>query len=259
MPIFDSHAHYDDQRFDADRDALLTRLFQSGEVEAVMTCGDCLESSRRSAALAARYPQVYAAAGVHPQYAEQFDAATLPALRMLVRENPKIRAIGEIGLDYYYDDGAPHALQQQVLRAQIGLAAELGLPVILHDRDAHGDMLAILRETRPAGVVHCYSGSVEMARELLAMGLYLGVTGVVTFPNSRRLREVVQMLPAQRMLIETDAPYLAPAPCRGQRNDSGLLTHVAAQIAQLRGETAAQVIAQTRDNARRLFGLETAG
>lgn len=254
MPIFDTHAHYDDSRFDGDRDAVLAALPEAG-VELVLDPGCDLPSSRAAAALAERYGHVYAAAGIHPENCAGFQDADLAALRQLLAQ-PKVAAIGEIGLDYYWEQNPPRELQRRVLRDQLALAQELDLPVIVHEREAHGDAMDILRaHPRATGVFHCFSGSPEMALWLVERGWYIGFTGVVTFKNARRAVEAVQALPLDRILIETDCPYMAPEPYRGRRNDSRYVPLVAAKIAALRGLTPEEAGALTAANARRLFRI----
>lgn len=255
MPIFDTHAHYDDSRFDGDRDAVLAALPEAG-VELVLDPGCDLPSSRAAAALAERYSHVYAAAGIHPENCAGFQDADLAALRQLLAQ-PKVAAIGEIGLDYYWEQNPPRELQQRVLRDQLALAQELGLPVIVHDREAHADSLAIVQEF-PAvrGVFHCFSGSVEMARELLKRGWYLGFDGPVTYKSNKKAAEVLAVTPLERILVETDSPYMAPEPCRGKRNDSSLLVYVLEKIAALKGVSAEEMTRITQENGCRLFGIE---
>ena len=226
--IFDSHAHYDDAKFGGDRDALLSGLPEKG-VCGVITCGCDLASSRAALALAERYDYIYAAVGVHPENLESSDF--LPALEKL-SENGKCVAIGEIGLDYYWD--REHKAEQvETFEKQLILANKLGLPVIVHDRDAHSDTLELLKKHRPQGVVHCFSGSPETAEEILRIGMYIGVGGVITFKNARRLPEAVCKIPVERLLVETDCPYLAPEPYRGRLNHSGYLIYTAARLAEL--------------------------
>lgn len=255
MPIFDTHAHYDDSRFDGDRDAVLAALPEAG-VELVLDPGCDLPSSRAAAALAERYGHVYAAAGIHPENCAGFQDADLAALRQLLAQ-PKVAAIGEIGLDYYWEQNPPRELQQRVLRDQLALAQELDLPVIVHDREAHADSLAIVQEF-PAvrGVFHCFSGSVEMARELLKRGWYLGFDGPITYKNARKALEVLQMCPLERMVIETDSPYLTPVPNRGKRNDSSNLKYVIDKIAEVKGVSASEVERATFENGKKLYGME---
>ena len=254
MPIFDTHAHYDDSRFDGDRDAVLAALPEAG-VELVLDPGCDLPSSRAAAALAERYGHVYAAAGIHPENCAGFQDADLAALRQLLAQ-PKVAAIGEIGLDYYWAENPPRDFQQMVFRKQLALAEELDLPVIVHDREAHGDSLSIIQEF-PAvtGVFHCFSGSPEMAEELLKRGWYLGFDGPITYKNARRAPEVVAITPLERMVVETDAPYLSPVPVRGRRNDSRYLPHVIAKLAEWKGVTPEEMTRITCENGKQLFRL----
>ena len=254
MPIFDTHAHYDDSRFDGDRDAVLAALPEAG-VELVLDPGCDLPSSRAAAALAERYGHVYAAAGIHPENCAGFQDADLAALRQLLAQ-PKVAAIGEIGLDYYWAENPPRDFQQMVFRKQLALAEELDLPVIVHDREAHGDSLSIIREF-PAvtGVFHCFSGSPEMAEELLKRGWYLGFDGPITYKNARRAPEVAAITPLERMVVETDAPYLSPVPVRGRRNYSRYLPHVIAKLADWKGVTPEEMTRITCENGKRLFRL----
>lgn len=251
---FDSHAHYDDEAFDADRDELIPLLHGSG-VELIMNAGSNGDSSAASVALANRYPFVYAAVGWHPENAEEFDAASPEAVRRWCAD-PKVRAVGEIGLDYHYDT-PERELQKKVLRAQMALAEELNKPVIIHDRDAHGDSMEIVREFRNVrGVFHCFSGSAEMAAELIRLGWYIGFTGAITFKNARKAIETLEIVPEDRILIETDCPYLAPVPNRGKRNDSRNLVYVAERIAEVRGRSVEEIAAASMKNARTLYGIE---
>ena len=254
MPIFDTHAHYDDSRFDGDRDAVLAALPEAG-VELVLDPGCDLPSSRAAAALAERYGHVYAAAGIHPENCAGFQDADLAALRQLLAQ-PKVAAIGEIGLDYYWAENPPRDFQQMVFRKQLALAEELDLPVIVHDREAHGDSLSIIREfPTVTGVFHCFSGSPEMAEELLKRGWYLGFDGPITYKNARRAPEVAAITPLERMVVETDAPYLSPVPVRGRRNDSRYLPHVIAKLAEWKGVTPEEMTRITCENGKRLFRL----
>lgn len=252
-PIFDSHAHYDDAAFDADREALLSSL-PSLDVCAVINAAVDLHSAERSLALAERYPSVWAAVGFHPEAAGRFSSAALDGLRRLAA-HPRAVAIGEIGLDYHYDDGPPRDCQLDCFEAQLALAKELGLPVVVHDRDAHEDVLRLLRRYQPKGVVHCFSGSAEMAKELVRLGMFIGLGGAVTFKNARRPVRVAEELPLDRLLLETDAPYMTPVPLRGRRNQSDYISHTAARIAEIRGIPVEEVYARTRENACQLFGI----
>lgn len=252
--LFDTHAHYDDEAFDADRDALLTALPRRG-IGLILNPGCDVESSRKAAAYAAAYPHVYAAVGIHPENCGGCAADDLAAIRTLAQQ-PKVVAIGEIGLDYYWEENPPRDFQQQVLRQQLALAQELALPVIIHDREAHADTLSIVREfPGVTGVFHCFSGSPEMARELLQMGWYLGFDGPVTYKNARRAPEVAAVTPPERMLIETDSPYMTPVPYRGKRNDSGYVYLVAEKLAAWKGLAPEELARITTENGKRLFRI----
>ena len=252
--LFDTHAHYDDKSFDADRDAVLTALPEQG-VGLILNPGCDVESSRKAVRYAAAYPHVYAAVGIHPENCGGCTAGDLDAIRALA-QLPKTVAIGEIGLDYYWAENPPRDFQQQVLRQQLALAQELALPVIIHDREAHADTLAIVREfPGVTGVFHCFSGSPEMARELLKMGWYLGFDGPVTYKNARRAPEVAAVTPLDRMLIETDSPYMTPVPYRGRRNDSGYVRLVAEKLAEWKGVTPEEMARVTTENGKRLFRI----
>lgn len=252
--LFDTHAHYDDESFDADRDAVLTALPEQG-VGLILNPGCDVESSRKAVRYAAAYPHVYAAVGIHPENCGGCTAGDLDAIRALAQQ-PKTVAIGEIGLDYYWAENPPRDFQQQVLRQQLALARELALPVIIHDREAHADTLAIVREfPGVTGVFHCFSGSPEIARELLKMGWYLGFDGPVTYKNARRAPEVAAVTPLDRMLIETDSPYMTPVPYRGRRNDSGYVHLVAEKLAGWKGVTPEEMARVTTENGKRLFRI----
>ena len=252
--IFDTHAHYDDAQFDADREALLSAMPENG-VGLILDPGCDLESSRAAIALAEQYPHIYAAVGYHPENCAPYTDADLDILRRLA-QHPKVVAIGEIGLDYYWEQNPPKEFQQAVFRAQLALARELSLPVIVHDRDALADCLAIAKEfPEVRGVFHCYSGSVEMARELWKLGWYLGLDGPVTYKNARRTVEVAAEVPLERLLLETDSPYMAPVPKRGTRNDSRNIRCIAEKIAEIRNMTADAIIRVSAENGRRLFGI----
>lgn len=252
--IFDTHAHYDDEQFDADRAELLASMPENG-VGLIVDPGCDIESSRKVVAIAEQYPHVYAAVGYHPENCAPFVPDDLDVLREMA-QHPKVVAIGEIGLDYHWAENPPKERQLDVLRRQLTLAVELDLPVIIHDRDAHADCLAIVCEfPQLRGVFHCYSGSVEMARELWKRGWYVGFDGPLTYKNARKTVEVAREAPLDKILIETDSPYLSPVPLRGTRNDSRNLVHVAAKLAEVRGMTPEAVIERTAENGRRLFGI----
>ena len=251
---FDTHAHYDSGAFNADWKELLASMPQKG-VELIVNPGCDLESSRTAVALAEEFPHVYAAVGVHPSDCGEWGEGTLLELRQLA-SRPKVRAIGEIGLDYYWKDNPPRALQQNVFHRQLELAQSLRLPVIVHDREAHQDCLSIVREhPQVTGVYHCYSGSLEDAKVLVKLGWMLSVTGVITYKNARKALEVIDWLPMDRIMIETDSPYLTPEPFRGKRNDSGYVHLVAETIAQVKGVPPEEVAAVTLENGRRFFGI----
>ena len=252
MPIFDTHAHYDSGGFNADRDEVLSALPGSG-VGLVVDPGCDVESSRRAVALAEKYSHVYAAVGIHPEDCAGCTDAGFDAIRALCGHE-KVVAIGEIGLDYYWAENPPKEFQQQVFRRQLDMAAELDLPVIVHDREAHGDTLAIVLEyPQVRGVFHCFSGSPEMAQELLKRGWYLGFDGPVTYKNARRAPEVAAVTPLDRMLIETDSPYMTPVPYRGQRNSSAYVHLVAEKLAEWKGVSPEELARVTTENGKRLF------
>ena len=252
--LFDTHAHLDDRAFDEDRGELLAALPQQG-IGLVMNPGCSLESSRNVSRLAREYDYIYAAVGSHPDAADEVNEAVIGEYRELVRENPKIRAIGEIGLDYYYDD-IPREVQRKAFRDQMALARELGLPVIVHERDAHEDGMKIVEEfPEVTGVFHCYSGSAEMAKWLIERGWYIGFTGVLTFKNARKAVEVASRIPLDRIVLETDCPYMSPEPFRGKRNDPGKLYRMAERLAELRGLTVEEIRTITMENGRRLYRI----
>ena len=252
--LFDTHAHYDDDQFDGDRETLLASLPEQG-VGLVVNPGCTVASSRTAVELARRFPHVYAAVGIHPENCGDFRPEDLDAIRALARED-KVVAIGEIGLDYYWEENPPRDFQQTVFRKQLALASELDLPVIVHDREAHGDSLAIIQEfPTVTGVFHCFSGSPEMAAELLKRGWYLGFDGPITYKNAKRAPEVAAITPLDRMVVETDAPYMAPVPMRGKRNDSRYLPYVIEKLAAWKGVTVEEMTRITWENGRRLFRL----
>lgn len=250
--IFDSHAHYDDDRFDEDRDTLLASLPGQGVVGVINPATD-IKSAKTCIQLAAQYPFLYCAVGVHPHEAAEAPSDCIDQLRTLASAS-KVCAIGEIGLDYHYDF-SPRPVQLALFEQQLALAVELKLPVIVHDREAHADTLELLRRYRPTGVLHCFSGSAEMAREVVALGLYVGFTGAVTFKNARKPLEAVAAVPPERLLIETDCPYMAPVPHRGERCDSTMIPLTAQVMADIKGITAQQLLDLTCQNAKTLFGI----
>lgn len=252
--IFDTHAHMDDRAFDQDRDSLLSRLPEEG-IALLMNPGCSLASSQAAVSLSNQYSYIYAAVGSHPDAADEVNDGVLEQYRALCRDNPKVKAIGEIGLDYHYED-IPRDIQKRSFRAQMGLARELGLPVIVHEREAHEDGMKIVEEfPSVTGVFHCYSGSLEMAKWLIERGWYIGFGGVLTFKNARKALEVAGNIPLERIVLETDCPYMAPEPFRGRRNDPGKLYRVAEKLAQLRGMTMEEVQAITLENGKALYRI----
>lgn len=252
--LFDTHAHMDDAAFDMDREQLLSSLPGQG-IGLLMNPGCSLASSRNAVKLAREYDYIYAAVGSHPDAADEVNEEVLEEYRALVAQNPKVRAIGEIGLDYHYED-IPRQIQQKAFRAQMALAAELHLPAIVHEREAHEDGLAIVDEfPEVTGVFHCYSGSVEMAKELIKRGWYIGFTGVLTFKNAKKALKVAQEIPLERIVLETDCPYMSPEPFRGRRNDPGKLYRMAQALAQLRDRTEAEIQQITLENGKRLYRI----
>jgi TatD DNase family protein len=264
--LIDTHAHLDFHQFDRDRDAVLRRARQAG-VGAIITIGTDVATSRAAVELAARYEGVFATVGMHPHDARALDGDALATLRELGRR-PKVVAIGEIGLDFYRDR-SPRDVQRRAFRAQLAWAAALGKPVVVHDRDAHDDVMSILIDwaaglsTTPlagcAGVLHTFSGDLSMAQRALAAGFYISVSGPVTYKNARHLPDVVRAVPLDRLLVETDCPFLAPEPHRGQRNEPAYVSFVAGRVADLKGVPVDHVARATTENARRLFQLPEAG
>ena len=255
MPLFDTHAHYNDNAFNRDREEILDALSVSG-VGAVVIPGVDIESSRSALALAERRPWLFAAVGFHPEDCAGCTDGDFDTIRDLCRHE-KVVAIGEIGLDYYWAENPPKEFQQMVFRRQLQMALELDLPVIVHDREAHGDCLEIVKEFPGVrGVFHCFSGSPEMAEELLKRGWYLGFDGPVTYKNARRAPEVVAVTPLDRIVVETDAPYMSPVPNRGKRNDSRNLPYIVEKLAEWKGVMPEEMAEITWANGLRLFGLE---
>ena len=253
--LFDTHAHMDDRAFDEDREALLAALPGQG-IALLMNPGCSLESSRNASLLSRTYDYIYAAVGSHPDAADEVNEDVLEEYRKLCKLNPKIKAIGEIGLDYHYED-IPRELQLKAFRAQMALAAELDLPAIVHERDAHEDGMKVVDEfPTVTGVFHCYSGSAEMAKELVKRGWYIGFTGVLTFKNARKALEVAASIPIDRIVLETDCPYMAPEPFRGKRNDPGKLYRMAERLAELRGLTVEEIHRITVENGKRLYRID---
>lgn len=253
--IFDSHAHYDAEAFDEDRDSLLSSM-EERKVGCIVNVGASLPGCRATLELAGRYPMVYGAIGVHPDDTKELDEDSFRWLSQAL-DQEKVAAVGEIGLDYYWDN-TPRDVQKYWFRRQLELAREKNMPVIIHSREAAKDTLDMIQEEGGPDfsmVIHCFSYSVEMARAYLDMGYYLGIGGVLTFKNGRKLKEVVDYMPADRILLETDCPYLAPVPFRGKRNDSTLLTYVAEEIGRIKGMDTEQVLEITWNNAKRFYRL----
>ena len=251
--IFDTHSHYADSAFDGDRDELLAALPDKG-VRFAALAGSSMQDSAENVALAQKYGYIYAAVGVHPESVDETPSDYREKLTELVKSSEKVRAIGEIGLDYHYEN---YDRDKQILffRQQLELARELSLPVIVHSRNASEDTLDILKEYRPAGVVHCFSGSAEVAREVIKLGMYIGFTGVLTFKNAKKAKRAFSVVPADRLLFETDCPYMAPEPFRGKRCNSSMIAKIARAAETLSGVPAQQLIDITNENARRLFDI----
>lgn len=250
--IFDSHAHYDDSRFDEDRDELLCSLKDEG-VSYVVNCGCDLRTCLKTLEISEKHDFLYAALGVHPHEAEKTTKEDLAEIRKLYC-NKKVVAVGEIGLDYHYDF-SPREIQKEVFEKQLILANELDLPVIVHDRESHEDTMNLLKKHRPKGVVHCFSGSVEMAKEIVKLGMYIGLGGAVTFKNAKKPIEVAEYIPLEYLLLETDAPYMTPVPHRGERCHSGHIALTAEKIAEVKGMDTQELIDRCNENAKRLFSI----
>ena len=253
--LFDTHAHMDDLAFAEDRRELLREL-PNHQIGLLMNPGCSRESSYNAVALAKEYDYIYAAVGSHPDAADEVNEEVLEEYRKLCKQNDKVKAIGEIGLDYHYED-IPREIQKKAFRAQMELAAELDLPVIVHERDAHEDGMTIVREfPQVKGVFHCYSGSAEMARQLVELGWYIGFTGVLTFKNARKAVEVAASIPLDRIVLETDCPYMAPDPFRGKRNDPSKLYRMAEKLAEIRGLPVEEIHRITVENGKRLYRIK---
>lgn len=256
MKIFETHAHYDDSDFDEDREELITSMLSDdGELDCIINVGASLKGCEDSLLLASRYDKVYAAIGIHPEEVEGLTMGHMRWIKENASMNRKVLAIGEIGLDYHYPEPTKE-VQKQWFRQQLKIAGEIRKPVIIHSRDACADTLECMRmehADKIGGIIHCYSYSKEAARDYLDMGFYFGIGGVVTFKNARKLIEAVEYIPMEKIVLETDCPYMAPEPHRGTRNDSRNITFVAEKIAQIKGMTTQEVIDITNKNARKLF------
>ena len=251
--IFDSHAHYDDSRFDEDRDETLSSLKDKG-VSFEVNCGCDLKSSQKTLELSEKFDFVYAALGVHPHEAEATTEVDLLKIKELYSKEKAV-AVGEIGLDYHYDF-SPRERQKEVFEKQLIMANELDLPVIVHDRESHEDTMTLLKKHKPKGVVHCFSGSVEMAKEIVKLGMYIGLGGAVTFKNAKKPVEVAEYIPVEYLLLETDAPYMTPVPHRGERCHSGHIALTAEKIAEVKGMDTQELIDICAENAKKLFAIE---
>jgi TatD DNase family protein len=252
--IFDSHAHYDDESYNEDREKIIEELIEN-EVIGVLNCGASLQGAIDSVKLADKYEIFYAAVGIHPEFSDIVNEEVISKLESLA-QNKKVKAIGEIGLDYHYDENPSKEVQKDAFIKQMELAQKLNLPVVIHDRDAHEDTLDILKKfPKVIGVIHCFSGSVEFARECLKLGYYIGFTGVVTFKNAKKALNVAKEVPMERILLETDCPYMAPEPNRGKRNRSDYIEYIAEKIADIRRDIPINVKNQSIKNTKELFNL----
>lgn len=248
--IFDSHAHYNDGQFDIDRETMLASLPEAGIV-GIINCGTDVETSLFSLELSEKYDYIYAACGIHPEEAADISENDYLLIEKMLSEK-KCVAIGEIGLDYHYDF-VPKSIQRDVFERQLDMAVKHDIPVIIHDREAHGDTLELIKKYRPKGVLHCFSGSAETAKEILRLGMYIGLGGAVTFKNAVKPVEVAAIVPDDRLLVETDCPYMAPVPMRGKRNNSSYIEYVASKLGEIRGQEPQKILDMTKDNAKRLF------
>lgn len=254
--IFDSHAHYDDEAFNEDREEVLQGL-KDKRVIGVLNCGASIEGARMSVELSNKYDFIYSAVGIHPEHADMVNEKVIEELRGLA-QNSKVRAIGEIGLDYYYEENPSREIQKAAFRLQMNLAKELKMSVVIHDRDAHKDTLDILKEfPEVIGVVHCFSGSVEFANECLKLGYYIGFTGVITFKNAKQILEVARVVPMDRVLVETDCPYMSPTPHRGKRNQSDYIKYIIEKISEIKDKTIEEIEDITVFNIKQLLKIKS--
>lgn len=251
--IFDTHSHYDDEAFNEDREEVLVQISEEGVV-GILNCACSKASLETTNKLTLDYNFIYGALGIHPSDANDYDENVKSRIIELVKSNKKIIAIGEIGLDYYWDENPDKEIQKRVFREQMSLAEELGLPVVIHDRDAHKDTLEIMKEFPSViGTVHCFSGSLEFARECVKLGYYIGITGVVTFKNAKKICDVVREIPLERLLVETDCPYMAPHPNRGKRNKSDYIRYIIEKIAEIKEISSKEVNLAVNDNFHNLI------
>lgn len=251
--IFDTHSHYTDSAFDEDRDILLEQL-QSKGVKYVMLAASSIEDSMKNSELCSKYDYFYASAGVHPENVDDTPADYIEKLEKIISSNPKMKAIGEIGLDYHYE-GFNKEKQIEIFAEQLKLAKKLNLPVIVHSRDATEDTLKLLKEYRPKGVLHCFSGSAETAKEVIKLGMYIGFTGVITFKNARKAIEALSVVPDDKLVLETDCPYMAPVPFRGKRCDSSMICYMAEKASEIKQKTPQEILDITCQNGLKLFEI----
>ena len=254
--IFDTHAHYDSEDYDIDRENILEELKENGVI-GILNCASSYDSVKLTDELAKKYDFVYGALGIHPENADEFTEERLDIIKDMIKANDKIVAVGEIGLDYYWEENPSREIQKEVLRKHMELAKELNMPVIIHDRDAHKDTLDIIKEfPEVKGIIHCFSGSVEFARECIKLGYYIGFTGVVTFKNAKKIVEVAKDIPLDRMLVETDAPFMAPVPNRGKRNRSDYIKEIIEKLAEIRDLDPIELNMKLNDNFYNLIKKE---
>ncbi len=251
--IFDSHSHYTESAFDSDREELLNTLPLKG-VEKIVTVSACMEDCPKILDLTSKYEYIYGALGVHPEAADYTPEDFLPHLENYIRSSKKIKALGEIGLDYHYE-GYSAEKQKKLFISQLDLAKKLDIPVIIHSRDASNDTMEILREYKPRGVVHCFSGSAETAEEIISLGMYISFTGVLTFKNAKKAVKALEAVPTDRLMLETDCPYMAPEPYRGKRCDSSMIEKIAEKAGEVKGMTAQEILDITCSNALKFFNI----
>ena len=253
--IFDSHSHYDDEAFDDDRENVLKELHDNGVIN-IMNCASSYESIDKVCNIVNNHEFIYGALGIHPENADEYNDIVLKEIKEKIINNKKIVAVGEIGLDYYWDENPERETQKEVFRKHMQLAEELNLPVIIHSREAHADTLEIMKEyPKVNGVVHCFSGSVEIAKECIKLGYYIGITGVVTFKNAKKVVEVVKEVPIDKLLVETDCPYMAPEPNRGKRNQSDYIQYVIEKIAEIKQMDPLEINRKVNENTYKLFEI----